>query len=196
MEQKDLRNEIMDMREPARSEYMTMMQLTCIGGNVRQEYSKYAEHATCADEFFDNIFSDDERRMDLVWAKWAKLKNKPWIHRFSPTDYREAVYNDTHSMILRNGDDSLLIPVPGRATRINALMFEDEGFNEHCAEFLFSFRGHYEVDGMILDGEFDVFRTDGAVIFERWAYDEENWRTNRKGDNWRKDKSGKRYYDS
>lgn len=182
MNYQDLKEQVAAVSASKQKDYRQLLTLSCVAGDVWPQLKKHLEAASTCDEFFEAIYNDDDLRNENVWAYWAKMNRKPWVDRFEADAVLYDMLLDNRGIFIKGeGGNEILVPMVGRGRSVNIYLFSDGVFNERAAEQLFSISGHHTCCGMVLDGAFDVYRTDRAIIFESWAMDKLMRRRNGKG---------------
>lgn len=182
MDYQGLKEEIDALPELKKKDHRSLFSLASIAGDVWPKFQSHLDGATCADEFFEAIYNDDEMRFENVWAEWAKMKRKKWVSRFDADKAYENIRFEERGIFLTgNAGNELLIPMIGRGKFGGIYIFEDSGFNERAAELYGSINGEFSCMGIELKGAFDIYRTDKALIFERWDVDKLMRRKDGKG---------------
>ncbi len=181
MDYQELKRQVEAVPASKLKEYKELLSVSCVAKDVWPQLKPHLESASTCDEFFESVYADDACRFENVWALWAKLKRKDWVPRFEPDAAMHDLLLDNRGVFLRGGDNELLIPMVGRGRSVSLYLFSENGFNEKAAELYGSIYGKFDCCGMELDGAYDIYRTDRALIFERWAIDKLMRRANGKG---------------
>ncbi len=182
MNYQGLKEEINALPDSKRRAYRSLFSVASVGGDVWPKFRPHLDGAACADEFFEAIYNDDEMRFENVWAEWAKMKRKKWVSRFdADEEYENIRFEERGIFLTGNAGNELLIPMIGRGKFGGIYIFEDNGFNERAAELYGSINGSFSCMGVEIEGAFDIYRTDCALIFERWDVDKLMRRKDGKG---------------
>ena len=173
MNYQELKDQISAMEGRSAHDYREMLSLSAVAGDVWPKYRKHLESATTPDEFFEAIYQDDTLKFENLWAYWAKMRHsRDWLDRFECDSMRRDVLLDNRGVFLSGKDgNELLIPMKGRGKKYNVYVFDENGFNEKAAELYGSTYGSFTCCDVELEGAFDIYRADRALIFERWAID-------------------------
>lgn len=174
MEYRELKEQVDASDGAHRKELKRALTLAAIGGNVRPQFQRHLEQATTYQEFFDGLYEDDECRFERSWALWARLGRKDWLGRFTPERKIDQVYFTGRGLTVELAGGSFLVPMAGRVTTV--YLFDQGSFNEGAAEYFTSLDGKFSCAGMEFEGAYDIYRTHGAVLFERWHCDEDGRR--------------------
>lgn len=174
MEFKELREQIDAMPAGQRKDYRKIFSFCGAGGRVWPQLAAHLEAASTVREFLDAVYEDDACRYETVWALWAKLGRKPWVKRFEPQQVLRDVKLKDNGLLLEcaDGASQVLIPLNTRGKYIDICVFAEDGFNSEAAELFSSITGRFMCCGILLEGTFDVYRADHAVIFEQWNFDQ------------------------
>lgn len=163
-------------------DYRKLLSFSGVAGRVWPQFRAHLEGASSLEQFYEAIYNDDACRFENVWAYWAKLRRKNWIPRF---DFEQVVHQpllDERGVFLTGKDgNEMLIPLHARNHPISLYVFDDSTFNEKAAEMYGSIYGSYSCCGIALEGAYDIYRADRALIFERWQIDKFMARANGKG---------------
>lgn len=171
MNLEQLRDQIEEMPLSQRADYRKVFSYSAVGGKVWPQLADHLERAETVKEFLENIYEDDNLRFEAIWAYWAKMSKKRWVSRFEPAHQLRGMILKDKGLIVTGKGNELLIPVPGRGRTVDVFVFEEDGFNADAAELYGSINGTFECYGLVLEGTFDVYRSERSVIFERWAFD-------------------------
>lgn len=177
MDYQELKRQIDELEGVRRAQYRQVMSLAALGGNVRPEFRAHLEVASDYRAFFDALYEDDSLRFTRAWAAWAKLAGKDWIGRFQPEHaVGNVVFGGRGLPVEFAGGGTLLVPTGGRGKTARVYVFDDGAFNESAATYFTSLDGAFTCARIEFDGVYDVFAGDGAVVFERWRFNENGQR--------------------
>lgn len=183
MDFQQLKDQVHAVEGRAGHDYRELLSLSSVAGNVWPQYREHLIGAASADEFFEAVYQDDALKFENLWAYWAKMRHsREWIDRFEADAVVTNVLLDNRGVFLSGRDgNELLIPMKGRGKKYNVYVFSENGFNEKVAELYGSTYGTFTCCGMELEGAYDIYRADRALIFERWAIDKFMRRAHGKG---------------
>lgn len=173
MDYNELREQIDLMPASRRKDYRKIFSFCGVGGKVWPKLAPHLESAGTVREFLDSVYVDDACRFETVWALWAKLDRKRWVKRFEPEQALHDIKLKENGLLLEcaDGASQVLIPLNTRGKFIDVCVFGEDGFNSGAAELFSSISGRFLCCGILLEGTFDVYRAEHAVIFERWSFD-------------------------
>ncbi|MCI9129843.1 MAG: hypothetical protein HFJ65_06015 [Eggerthellaceae bacterium] len=185
MDYQDLKEQCVAVPTSKQADYRQLFSFAGVAGDVWPQFRAHLEASSTADEFFESIYADDDLRMENVWAHWAKMKKKPWVDRFEADAVIFGQLQGNRGIFVKSADEGsqneLIIPMMGRGRNCSIYLFSDNGFNEKAATFYGSIWGKHTCCELALDGAFDIYIADKALIFERWSVDALGRREGNKG---------------
>lgn len=182
MDYQELKEQIAAVPASKAKDYRELLAMSGVAGNVWPELREHLAAASTCDEFYELVYNDDACRYNNVWAMWAKMKKKKWLDRFEADEVLHNKLLDDRGIFLQSSDGSeILIPMTGRGLSCDIYVFKENGFNEKAADLFCSIYGKHTCCGVELDGAYDIYRTNRALIFEKWEIDKFMRRANGKG---------------
>lgn len=176
----EMRKQVEEMPLVQRGEYRRVLSLVGIGGRVWPCLEGHLDQAQDIKGFLESVYEDDACRWEAVWALWAKMDRKRWPSRFDFTQAVRGVLVNNKGVVLDFGGAQVLVPVTGRGRTVDVFVFSEDGFNSDAADYYGSISGSFSCCGMELEGTFDIYRSERAVILERWAFDKLGRRESKK----------------
>lgn len=159
-----------------------LLAMVCLGGQIEEDYVKYAEESSTLQEFFDAIYEDDDMRFTPVWGQLAREHDPiDWLQRFEPIAYMPRV-KAPRGLAFRGENTAMAILPEDLRLTPNVFVFDEAGFNEAAANLLMTFTGAYEVAGIQLDGTYDIYRAKNNFIFEQWKTNDFGERLNKRAE--------------
>lgn len=180
MELSDLREQIEAMPLSQRGDYRRIYSFAGAGGKAWPALAEHLERSSTVREFLESVYEDDACRNEGVWALWAKLDRKRWPSRFESEQEVRGALLENQGVVIDFEGAQLLVPVPGRGRTVDVYVFGEDGFNADAAELYGSISGSFTCCGMQLEGTFDVYRAERALLLERWAFDKLGRRESKK----------------
>ena len=135
------------------------------GGAFLSKYAPALQQATTLDEFFENIYADDDLRFEYAWALIAKADHDDCLTRFTPLAVYEGVPTEGGRVKFTGIDDSpdFSVQVDGADTAC-VYVFDDGAVNTKALETMGQCFGCFEVAGQTIDGDFDVYRKGNDIV--------------------------------
>lgn len=143
------------------------------GSVVRPEFAAYLASSTTYQEFFDAVYADDTWLLTSLWADWAKLQRKTWLHRFQPKIALENLRLKSDGLPLQFGTGIVLAPTGSRDNVANLYVFDSGAFNAQAADFVTSIGGKFTCADYDFTGIYGMYSYRGSVILEQWEADAE-----------------------
>lgn len=158
--------------EDKRALYRAVVAGTCLGSAVQPQFADKLDKAASFDDFIEGIFADSAMTTERAWAYIARTRDvAEWAHILGPDD--ETAFDEPRNgaTLLEPLGEIVAASLPlGEVT--HAYLFHDGSFNRDITRFVGTVNGHYRCGAIELDGRYDVHEKDGAVFFEKWAYNE------------------------